>query len=275
VIIMKKNINFLLEKKHDGIPVTMLTAYDYPTAKILDEAGIDSILVGDSVGTNVLGYQSEQEVTIADMLHHLRAVARAVKTAFVVVDLPFGTVDDPWIALENGRLLIENGADCVKVEGWGEKKNVIACLAESGIPVCAHIGYNPQIHGGKAKIFGKDASQAHELIESAMILQDAGANVLVIEKVPHEVGSIVSSRLSIPVIGIGSGNGCDGQVLVVHDILGMGERVFKHAKKYMNFWNLALKAVNEYKNDVVSRDFPSEENSWHMQEEQLRKIEKD
>lgn len=272
---MKKNINFLLGKKHDGIPVTMLTAYDYPTAKILDEAGIDSILVGDSVGTNVLGYKSEQDVTIADMLHHLRAVVRAVKTAFVVVDLPFGTVDDPWTALENGRLLIENGADCVKVEGWGEKKNVIACLAENGIPVCAHIGYNPQIHGGKAKIFGKNALQAHELIESAMILQDAGANILVIEKVPHEVGSIVSSKLSIPVIGIGSGNGCDGQVLVIHDILGMGERVFKHAKKYMNFWYLASEAVNKYKSDVVSRDFPSEKNSWHMQEEQLRKIEKD
>lgn len=269
---MKKDINFLMEKKRSGTPITMLTAYDYPMAAILDQAGIDSILVGDSVGTNVLGYKSEQEVTIDDMVHHVKAVARGAKSAFIVADLPYGTVDDPWVALENARLLIGSGADCVKVEGWGERKNVIACLAENGITVCPHMGYNPQVHGGKAKIFGKDALQAKELIDGARILQAAGANLMVIEKVPYEIGAMVSKELSIPVIGIGSGNACDGQVLVVHDILGMGERVFRHAKKYADFWSLTQKAAVDYKNDVVGRVFPSKENTFYMNEDELKKI---
>jgi 3-methyl-2-oxobutanoate hydroxymethyltransferase len=140
---MKKNIDYLLNKKISKIPISMMTAYDFPVAQMEDEAGIDVVLIGDSVGTNVLGYKSEKDVTMADMLHHCGAVARGVKDAFVMVDMPFGSADDPFTAYENAQRLLDKGADCVKIEGWGEKKNVVESLISKDIPVCAHIGYNP------------------------------------------------------------------------------------------------------------------------------------
>ena len=145
--------------KRTKTPISLLTAYDFPTAQLLDEAGIDILLVGDSVGTNVLGYKDEREVSMADMLHHLGAVVRGAKSAWVMVDMPYNSANDPFIACENARMMIERGADCVKIEGWEEKKNVVAYLSGQGIPVCAHIGYNPQIHGSKGKTFGKQQSR--------------------------------------------------------------------------------------------------------------------
>ncbi|HON09777.1 MAG TPA: 3-methyl-2-oxobutanoate hydroxymethyltransferase [Chitinispirillaceae bacterium] len=270
---MKKTIEFLHSKKNKT-PITMLTAYDFPSAQLEDEAGVDCVLVGDSVGTNILGYESEKEVTMDDMLHHLAAVRRGVKDAYLIVDMPFGSADDPFTAYRNAELMIEKGADCVKVEGWSDRKNVISCLAEKGIEVCAHIGYNPQIHGTKAKTYGKEKNQALELIESASVLEAAGAVLLIVEKIPDEISAIISSRLRIPVIGIGSGVSCDGQVLVLNDILGTGDRTFRHAKKYMDFRNLALQAIKNYREDVEKRIFPSEENLTHLSPEELSEIKK-
>ena len=267
---MKKNVRYLQNKKNVS-PVTMVTAYDYPTAQIEDEAGIDVVLVGDSVGTNILGYKSEQEVTMSDMLHHLSAVSRAVQYAYVLADMPYGSAQDPFLAFENARQLIGKGADCVKIEGWREKKNIVSFLTEKGIDVCGHIGYNPQVHTSP-KTFGKDAPQAIELIESAKILEKSGAVMLIVEKIPQEIAAIVTSELKIPVIGIGSGIKCDGQVLVVNDILGWSSRVFRHVHKYADFRSLARKAIKDYKNDIERGVFPSEQNLWHIPPEELREV---
>ena len=269
---MKKSIASLHDKKRNHVPITMVTAYDYPTAQIEDAAGVDAILVGDSVGTNVLGYKSEQDVTMADMLHHLGAVTRGVQSAYVLVDLPFGSFEDPFYSYENAQQFLDRGADCVKIEGWRENKNIFAYLTGKGVAVCGHIGYNPQIHGPSPKVFGKDASQAIELIESAKVLEEAGAVMIVAEKIPEEICAIISSELKIPVIGIGSGRKCDGQVLVVHDILGFGTRVFRHARKYMDFRELAIKAISGYKQDVEQGAFPAEENVQHLKPEEMEKV---
>lgn len=272
--VMKKDIQYLNNKKKNKIPISMLTAYDFPTAKILDEAGIDIILVGDSVGTNVLGYKSEAEVSMSDMLHHLGAVVRATEKAWVMVDMPYNSANDPFCAYENARKLIEKGADCVKIEGWEEKKNVVASLSSQGIAVCAHIGYNPQIHGSKPSVFGKTTEQALELIKSAKVLEDSGAELIIVEKVPQEITSIISETLRIPVLGIGAGKLCDGQVLVVNDVLGITPTVFRHVRKYMDFRLLASKAVTDYINDIEKGCFPSEENIGHLSAESLEGVSK-
>ena len=269
---MKKTTAFLQQKKNDHQPITMLTAYDYPTAFMQDQAGIDVVLVGDSVGTNVLGYQSEKEVTTADMAHHLRAVVRGVKRAYIMVDMPYGSADDPFLAYENALSFMDQGADCVKIEGWKEKKSVIANLADKGICVCAHIGYNPQIHGSKATTFGKDAPQALELITSARVLQNAGASMILIEKVPEEIAELISIELKVPVIGIGSGRRCDGQVLVVNDVFGLAPKVFRHVHRYADLKPLMFEAVKNYCDDVISRKFPFDENIWHSTQEELEKV---
>jgi 3-methyl-2-oxobutanoate hydroxymethyltransferase len=269
---MKKTTASIQQQKKDHQPVTMLTAYDYPTALMQDQAGVDVVLVGDSVGTNVLGYESEKEVTIDDMAHHLRAVVRAVINAYIMVDMPFGSADDPFLAYENARFLIDQGADCVKVEGWKEKKSVIANLADKGISVCAHIGYNPQIHGSKAMTFGKDAAEAIELLESARVLQNAGASMIVIEKVPEEIAELITLDLKIPVIGIGSGRRCDAQVLVVNDIFGLAPKVFRHVHRYVDLKPLMVEAIKKYCDDVACRKFPFDENIWHSDPENLKKV---
>jgi 3-methyl-2-oxobutanoate hydroxymethyltransferase len=237
-----------------------------------DQAGVDVVLVGDSVGTNVLGYQSEREVTVNDMAHHLKAVVRGVRNAYIIVDMPFGSSDDPFLAYENARFFIDLGADCVKVEGWKEKKSVIANLADKGISVCSHIGYNPQIHGSKATTFGKDASQAIELLQSARVLQNAGASMILIEKVPEEIAGLISIDLKIPVVGIGSGRYCDGQVLVVNDIFGLAPKVFRHVHRYADLKPLMFEAIKNYCSDVASRKFPFNENIWHSAPEELIKV---
>lgn len=269
---MKIKKDILFEKKRNNEPIVMATAYDYAMARFEEEAGVDVVLVGDSVGTNVLGYADETEVTMADMLHHCKAVVRGISKAFCIVDMPFGAADDPFKALENGRLLIGTGADCVKIEGWADNKSIIECLSGKGIDVCGHIGYNPQIHGPRGKVFGKDEAQARELIKSAQILQDAGAIMIVIEKVPFEVASLIAEKCTIPIIGIGSGKGCDGQVLVVNDILGFGEKTFRHAKKYMDFRTEASTAIRNYCSEVRSRIFPGETNSVHIDESEMKHL---
>jgi 3-methyl-2-oxobutanoate hydroxymethyltransferase len=270
---MKKTIEFLQNKKTAGMPITMLTAYDYPTAKLEDEAGIDVVLIGDSVGTNMLGYTSEKEVTLADMAHHTRAVARGVQSAYIISDLPYGTAEEPFAAYENAAFLVEQGADCVKIEGWKEKKSVIANIVSKGIAVCGHIGYNPQTHGSKATVFGKTAEEALDLIDSAKALENAGAVMIVVEKVPQEITSIIDSELKIPVIGIGSGK-TDGQVLVVNDILGLAPKVFRHAYKYTDVKTATQQAIASYCRDVESGVFPFENNLTHCDSAEYGKIQK-
>ena len=249
----------------------MVTAYDCPTARIADEAGIDAVLVGDSVGTVMLGYASEREVTMEDMLHHVAAAARGIRQAYFFADMPYRSADTPRRAVQNARMLLEKGAECVKLEGWREKCPIVACLTENNIPVCAHIGYNPQIHGAKPKVFGACAEEARELIESARLLEKAGAILLILEKVPEEVSGIIARALRIPVIGIGSGRSCDGQVLVVNDVLGISERSYRHARAFSDFRVRALGALRAYASAVENGGFPAEEHVHHLKSEELKK----
>jgi 3-methyl-2-oxobutanoate hydroxymethyltransferase len=271
---MNELIEALLRKKRQGSPVTMVTAYDYPVARIASEAGMDVILVGDSVGTNVLGYGSECEVTIDDMVHHLKAVKRGAPEKCVMVDLPYGTADTSDNAFTNASTLVAAGAHIVKLEGWGEKREIVTSLSEKGIAVCAHIGYNAQYHGPKGRMFGKDVSGAIELIESATSLEQAGAVMLIVEKIPAEIARVIRERLSIPVIGIGSGGGCDGQVLVVHDIIGLGWRTFRHARQYLDLGADIADAFCAYIDEIESGAFPAEEHTWHLPADVLAEVRK-
>jgi 3-methyl-2-oxobutanoate hydroxymethyltransferase len=258
---MKKDMQYIINKKRAGDPITAVTAYDFPTARILDEADIDIVLVGDSVGTNALGYLSEREVTMDDMARHTSAVCRAVKSAFVIADLPYGCayrIDD---AARDASTLAGCGADCVKIEGWGEQAGIVKGLCGCGITVCAHIGYNPQIHD-RPRVFGKDADQAAALYSGAELLRGAGAGLIVLEMVPRELAGKISKNLPIPAIGIGSGNLCDGQVLVVNDLLGLSPKVFRHARKFADLKETMYEAFKDYADAVRSREFPGDENSW-------------
>ena len=261
---MKKDLKYLLSKKKKGIPVTMVTAYDFPTARIEDAAGVDAVLVGDSVGTNVLGYSSEQEVTMADMIHHTAAVARGVREALVLADLPFGSVETVSDAEKNADLLVSSGAECVKIEGWREKCPIIEHLSKKQFKVCAHIGFNPQIHGSRPRAFGKTMAEAQDLLESGRMLQDSGAKLLILETITVEVTGMISKALHIPVIGIGSGPLCDGQVLVINDLLGISERTFRHVRRFAQSHRTALMAVSAYVDAVEKRRFPADEHSLFM-----------
>jgi 3-methyl-2-oxobutanoate hydroxymethyltransferase len=255
------------DKKKSGMPITVVTAYDFPTAQIEEEVGIDIILVGDSVGTNVLGYSSEAEVTMADMVHHLKAVCRGAPNSCIMVDLPYGSTPDPFKGFENARLLMDSGADIIKIEGWGDQKNTITYLTEMGVPICGHIGYNPQYHGPKGRVFGKDIEGARELVASALTLEQAGVVLFVIEKVPEELCRYITSKVLVPVIGIGSGRYCDGQVLVFHDIVGMADRTFRHARAFGKIREATVSALQLYKKDVEQGLFPAEENVVHNKED--------
>ena len=228
---MKKNIAYLHTKKQRQ-PITVLTCYDYPTACLQDEAGIDIVFVGDSVGTNILGYKNETEVTMADMRHHLKAVRRGVTDAYLLVDMPYASDSDVKQAVTNAKLFLSDGADGVKLEGGIEKVPIVTALTEQGIETCAHIGHNPQIHGTKAATHGKTFAKAKRLIEAAAALADAGAKLIVLEKITEEVSQIITETVDIPTIGIGAGRYCDGQVLVINDILGIGPPLTKHCLLY-------------------------------------------
>jgi len=266
---MKKTIDFLLNKKKAGQKITMLTCYDYPSAVIQEKAGIDIIFVGDSVGTNMLGYKDATEVTMADMLHHLKAVRRGVDKACLLVDMPAGSYEAKEIALRNARLFIEAGADAVKLEGREEK--VVEYLIEKKIDVVGHIGFTPQTQE-KASLQGKTSEQAQELYESALSLEKAGLKMLVLEMVPEEVAALISEHLTIPTIGIGAGRYCDGQVQVINDLLGMTTRKLHHVKEYADYKNTTYYAVKQYKDEVESQEFPRESNVRHMDAGQLQQF---
>jgi 3-methyl-2-oxobutanoate hydroxymethyltransferase len=256
----------LTRKKRAGEPIAVLTCYDYPTARCQDEAGVDIIFVGDSVGTNVLGYSSEKEVTLDDMAHHLKAVRRGVEHAYLLADLPYGTYDTPEQAVASASRLTALGADGVKIEGF--MPDVVRRLTAEGIEVCAHLGLNPQLHAKKG-LRAKTAAAAAELVAQSIELQDAGAWIMVYEMIPEEVGRIATERLSIPTIGIGAGRYTDGQVLVAPDMLGINTFDMRHFRKYEDLHERTFRAFESYIADVRSGAFPDGDNVRHIDEAEL------
>ncbi len=259
----------LLEKKRQGAKLAMLTAYDYPTALIVDRAGVDLVLVGDSLGMVVLGYETTLPVTVDDMVHHARAVMRGCRRALVVVDMPFLSyhAGTDRAVLNAGRIIQESGAQAVKVEGGAEVTPVIRALRVAGIPVMGHLGLTPQsVHAlGGYRVQGQDLPSARRLLEDAARLEAAGAFAVVLEAVPAELAVMVTARLSIPTIGIGAGPGCDGQVLVTHDLLGLFDRFTpKFVRRYAELGALAEAAARTFVSDVASGAFPAAEHAHRL-----------
>lgn len=255
----------------------MLTSYDYPMAKLVDEAGMDSILVGDSLGNVVLGYESTIPVTMDDMIHHIKAVVRGVKRAMVIGDLPFMSyhLSKEESVRNAGRILQEGGAQAVKLEGGREVAEAIRAMVAAGIPVIGHLGLTPQSVNqmGGYKVQGKDVETARKLVEDAKAIQEAGVFSIVLEGVPALLAKHITEILDVPTIGIGAGPHCSGQVLVAHDLLGLYGGVSpKFAKRYANLKDNIMKALEEYKDDVVNKKFPGPEHSFTMDEEVLSKL---
>lgn len=257
--------------KQQGKKIVMLTAYDYPTAVFQDRAGVDIILVGDSVGRNMLGYASELDVTMDDMLHHVRAVARGAKNSHVMADMPYKSFDTPELALENARQFLDAGAHSVKIEGEHGMVDLIGQVVGAGIEVCAHIGYTPQT-SGKAAVQGKDVDRAKELIDAARQLDGAGAGMVVFELIPELLAKEITRLVNMPTIGIGAGRYCDGQVQVYCDILGLPERVFRHAKAYDNLGKRYQEVFAAYVEEVTAGRFPTSENSSAFPEDVAAEI---
>jgi 3-methyl-2-oxobutanoate hydroxymethyltransferase len=257
----------IYKKKAEGKKITMLTAYDYPTAQIVDQAGIDMILVGDSLGNVVQGCTNTLPVTMDEMIYHTKMVSRGTQSAMIVGDMPFLSYQTHKAdAVRNaGRFLKEAGAEAVKLEGGTQMAEAIRAIVNAGIPVVAHIGLTPQyIHMlGGFKVQGKDEAAREKILADARAVQDAGAFSVVIEATPSSLAKEIHGMLHIPTIGIGAGPDCDGQVLVLHDLLGLFDRFTpKFVKQYVKLKDLALKAVKEYKQDVEGGKFPSEEHSF-------------
>jgi 3-methyl-2-oxobutanoate hydroxymethyltransferase len=257
----------LSEMKRRGDPITVLTAYDFPTARIADEAGVDVLLVGDSLGTVVLGYESTLPVTMEDMLHHTAAVTRAKPSALVVADMPFKSyqVSIEHAVANAGRFIQETGADAVKLEGGERVIDAVTRLVEIGIPVMGHLGLTPQsvLAMGGYKVQARGEADQERLVREAQLLEKAGCFAIVLEGIPARLGAQVSRVLSIPTIGIGAGVGCDGQVLVTHDLLGLflGHEP-KFVRRYANMAEAMREAFDRYIADVKARRFPSEEESY-------------
>ena len=261
------------EKKKRGELLTMLTAYDYLTARAVDLAGIDSILVGDSLGMVMLGYENTLPVTMEDMIHHCKAVSRGASRALLIGDMPFMSFQVSTIeAVQNaGRFLQEAGMDAVKLEGGRERLDAVRAIVGSGIPVLGHLGLTPQsIHQlGGFKAQGKTAGAAKLLLEDALLLEEAGCFGIVLESVPARVGKYISQKLSIPTIGIGAGNGCDGQVLVTHDLLGLFDKFTpKFVKQYAVLHQEIQQSLTAFKDEVEEGQFPASEHSFVISNEE-------
>ncbi|HZK55576.1 MAG TPA: 3-methyl-2-oxobutanoate hydroxymethyltransferase [Desulfosporosinus sp.] len=273
---MKKTIPDFIKMKEDGEKISMLTAYDYPSAQWVEEAGIDTILVGDSVGMVVLGYDSTVPVTMEEMLHHTKAVRRGATNTFVIVDMPFMSYATLDLAIMNaGRLIKEGGADAVKLEGGTNVASMVQYLTQAGIPVVGHIGLTPQTASqlGGFKVQGRDLNSAKQLVQDGQALEEAGAFLLVLEAIPRQVAAQISQELTIPTIGIGAGIDCDGQVLVFHDILGLFERFKpKFVKQYALLGQDAVKAIQTFNMEVKSSQFPAEEHTFSLSDGVIQKL---
>lgn len=268
--------------KEQGQPITMVTAYDYPTALIGDRAGVDMVLVGDSLGMVALGYESTVPVTMEEMVHHTRAVVRGCRGALVVADMPFMSYQvSPVRAVENGgRLIKEGGAQAVKMEGGREVEGAVRALVAAGIPVMGHLGLTPQTATklGGYRVQGRDPASAGRILADALLLEEAGVFALVVECIPDRLASVLRRRLRVPLIGIGAGPGCDGQVLVLSDLLGLFDRFApRFMKRYADLGAAAVEAVGRFADEVRTGRFPDEDHSFSVRDttydEALRRLE--
>lgn len=274
---MKNTVLTFAKAKKENTKISMLTAYDYSTAKLINDAGINSILVGDSLGNVVLGYEDTVSVTMEDMIHHTAAVSRGAKDALVVADMPFMSYQTSvYDAVVNaGRLMKEGRANAVKLEGGKEVCPQIKAIVDAGIPVCAHIGLTPQSVNafGGHRVQGKTQEAAQKLIDDALAVQQAGAFAVVIEAVPEKLATLITEKLDIVTIGIGAGNGCDGQVLVYQDMLGMfSDFTPKFVKRYANIGEMMTEAFKKYDEEVKSTAFPSAEHTYKIDDEVIEKL---
>ena len=274
---MKNTTTSIMQMKNSGHKISMLTAYDYTTARLLDEAGVNTILVGDSLGNVILGYEDTISVTIEDMIHHSAAVARGAKNALVVTDLPFMSYQTSvYDAVVNaGRLMKEGRAGAVKLEGGKEVCPQIKAIVSAGIPVVAHLGLTPQSINtfGGFKVQGKTEAAAKKLIEDAKAVEEAGAFLLVLECVPAKLAKLVTESINIPTIGIGAGAGCDGQVLVIYDMLGMfSDFKPKFVKHFANAGDVIREAVKTYIAEIDDGTFPAEEHCYKIDDEVIDKL---
>ena len=274
---MKNTVLTFAEAKKNGEKITMLTAYDYSTAKLMDEAGINGILVGDSVGNVVLGYEDTISVTMEDMIHHGAAVSRGCSNTLLVVDMPFMSYQTSvYDAVVNaGRLMKEAHATCVKLEGRVAVAEQIRAITAAGIPVMGHVGLTPQSINafGGFKVQGKSLAAAQQVLDDARAVEDAGAFSVVLEGIPAKLAARITEELSIPTIGIGAGAGCDGQILVYQDMLGMySDFTPKFVKKYANVGKVMADAFREYIEEVNNGSFPKEENSYKIDESVIEQL---
>jgi 3-methyl-2-oxobutanoate hydroxymethyltransferase len=278
--VSKITVPAILDRKLCGEKITCLTAYDYPSARLVDEAGIDIILVGDTLAEVVLGYDSTVPVTVDEMLHHLKAVRRATRRALLVADLPFGAYQ---LSREEGvrsaiRFFKEGGAEAVKLEGGRKRAELIESLVQAEIPVMGHIGLTPQsVHmQGGYRVQGKTLESAMELLADAQAVEDAGAFAMVLEGIPRELARLVTRRLRIPTIGIGAGPDCDGQVLVLHDLLGLTfKQPAKFVRRYADLSGIIRQAVEHFSRDVISGSFPEDNECYHWPAELAAQFEKE
>ena len=266
-------IKNILDKKKKHQKIVVVTAYDYPIASMADEAGVDIILVGDSLANVVLGLQSTREVGMAEMLHHTKAVVRAVKKALIVGDMPYEAYQrNPKAALDNARQFMKIGCHAVKLEWFGGCLEVVETLVKAGIPVMGHVGLTPQT-AKEMKVQGRDAKAALKIIKQAKALEDKKVFSIVLECIPKELSAKITADIKIPTIGIGAGNTCDGQVLVSYDLLGLFNRYQpKFSKKYADLSPLIVQAFKQYKKEVISSRFPDDAHSFHMLPEELKQL---
>ena len=263
--------------KQQGRKITMLSIPDYPMALLADRAGLDTILVGDSLAMTVLGYDTTVPVTMEEMLHHTKAVTRATKYAFVVGDMPFmsNNTSERDAIINAGRFMQEGGTDSVKVEGGANAAHIVTAIVKAGIPVMGHIGLTPQhisLLGGY-RVQGRDVQTARRVIDDALEIEEAGAFAIILECVPNQISKIVTERLRIPTISYGAGESCDGQGLVAHDILGIFDKFTpKFVKKYAGLGEQIQEAFEAYVSDVVSGQFPTDGHSFHIKKEDLEKV---
>lgn len=268
----KVTINSIQEKKQQGTPITCLTAYDYATSRLVDQAGIDMILVGDSLAMVVLGYENTLPITVDEMLHHVRAVRRGVKHALVIADMPYASYQvDEKQAVENAaRFLKDGGAEAVKIEGGEKRVSLIHRLLDAEVPVMGHVGLTPQsVHMmGGYRVQGKTMNAIERMVKDAVALDRAGVFSMVLEGIPREVARIITEEVECPTIGIGAGPDCDGQVLVFHDILNLTDRQpAKFVRQYADAAALISDAVSRFKTDVEAKTFPSDTESYHLSRE--------
>ena len=274
---MKNTVATFQKMKDEGTKISMLTAYDYSTAKLVDEAGINSILIGDSLGMVMLGYEDTLSVTMEDMIHHTAAVARGAKNALIIADMPFMSYE---VSVEEavanaGRLMKEGRANAVKLEGGVRVAEQIRAITKAGIPVCAHIGLTPQSVNafGGFKVQGKTAEAAQKMVDDALAVQEAGAFAVVLECVPAKLAALISEKLTIPTIGIGAGAGCDGQVLVYQDMLALfSDFKPKFVKHFGNIGPQMTAAFKAYDEEVKAGTFPAEEHTFKIDEDALKKL---